>query len=112
MTPLIFFVSNPRRFMHLPIEMALYSRPRNPRKLSSRMMSPAERDSALSRVSGSLRKVSMASSQSLGSSKRRLWSVRSLISHSLYFIAFSNSSFMTSTPGKPLVRYVLSPLEL
>ena len=41
------------------------------------MMSPAERDSALSRVSGSLRKVSMASSQSLGSSKRRLWSVMS-----------------------------------
>ncbi len=31
-------------------------------------------------------------------------SVRSLISHSLYFIAFSNSSFMTSTPGKPVIR--------
>ena len=36
LVPRIFLFSNPNRFIALPIELALYSRPRNPRKLSSR----------------------------------------------------------------------------
>ena len=49
-------------------------------------------------------RVTVAGGMSIRLFYQRKESVRSLISHSLYFIAFSNSSFMTSTPGKPVIR--------